>query len=114
MFKIFRLAIIVVLASLLFAQIWLIFVSIEMIEYNERDADDPGLDNFYISNELGTYTNPARTTLVLYYSFTTLSTVGFGDLSPQSNIERLVMVGVFVTGVAVFSILTENFLDTVK
>ena len=52
--------------------------------------------------------------LTLYFSFTTLVTVGFGDFSPTSNIERLLMVGIFVTGVAVFSVLTNNFLDSVS
>jgi len=40
--------------------------------------------------------------------------VGFGDFSPESNLERIIMVVVFVTGVAVFSILTNNFLDSVS
>ena len=40
--------------------------------------------------------------------------MGFGDFSPESNLERIIMVVVFVTGVAVFSILTNNFLDSVS
>ena len=45
---------------------------------------------------------------------TTLVTVGFGDIGPTNDMERLLMVVILVTGVAVFSILTTNFLDSVK
>ena len=51
------------------------------------------------------YTNMERMWIVVYYSFTTLSTVGFGDYNPKSNFERLIMIVVFVVGVALFSII---------
>lgn len=40
---------------------------------------------------------------VIYWAFTTLSTVGFGDLSARSEFERVVCAFVFLFGVSVFS-----------
>ena len=41
----------------------------------------------------------------MYYSFTSLSTVGFGDFHPRSDFERLVCAAMLTFGVAIFSIL---------
>ena len=52
-----------------------------------------------------------------YFSFTTLSTVGFGDFNPRSNLERLYMAFGMLLGVAIFSSILGNFidmLDTIK
>ena len=46
-----------------------------------------------------------------YFSFTTLSTVGFGDFDPKSNIERLYMSFGMLLGVAIFSSILGNFIE---
>jgi|APSaa5957512535_1039671.scaffolds.fasta_scaffold29661_4 voltage-gated potassium channel len=46
-----------------------------------------------------------------YFSITTLSTIGFGDYEPRSNIERLYMAFGMLLGVAVFSSILSNFID---
>jgi len=38
----------------------------------------------------------------MYFSFTSLSTVGFGDYHPRSNSERLIGAAMLVFGVAIF------------
>jgi hypothetical protein len=40
----------------------------------------------------------------MYYSFTTLSTVGFGDVRPYGDLERLFTVIILVAGVSIFSV----------
>ena len=40
----------------------------------------------------------------MYFSFTTLSTVGFGDVRPYSDVERLITIIVLVAGVSIFSV----------
>ena len=45
-----------------------------------------------------------------YYAFTTLSTVGFGDIAPQSDPERLMCSFVLLIGVAVFSVVLGDFM----
>lgn len=39
----------------------------------------------------------------MYFAFTTLSTVGFGDYYPQSDVERLLGSFILLIGVAIFS-----------
>jgi hypothetical protein len=46
-----------------------------------------------------------------YFTFTTLSTVGFGDFHPMSNTERLFMAFGMLFGVAIFSVIMGNFID---
>jgi hypothetical protein len=47
----------------------------------------------------------------LYFGFTTLSTVGFGDYAPRSNVERAIGAFILISGVAMFSYLMGNFID---
>lgn len=47
--------------------------------------------------------------VAIYYSQTTLSTVGFGDYYPKSSFERLLTSVVLISGVACFSLIMENF-----
>jgi hypothetical protein len=54
--------------------------------------------------------HPLRKALVVtYFAFTSLSTVGFGDLNPRSNYERLFMTMVLLFGVAIFSFIMDIF-----
>jgi len=46
-----------------------------------------------------------------YYSFTSLSTVGFGDYNPRSNPERLMITFVLLFGVAIFSYIMGTFIE---
>jgi hypothetical protein len=48
--------------------------------------------------------------LLVYYTFTTLSTVGFGDFNPKSNVERLFIAFFMLFGVACFSYIMGNFI----
>ena len=39
----------------------------------------------------------------MYFSFTTLTTIGLGDIVPRSNAERIFIALAMVAGVALFS-----------
>jgi len=45
--------------------------------------------------------------------FTTLSTVGFGDLYPVSNGERVLCILNFIIGNAIFSLILGNFISII-
>lgn len=47
----------------------------------------------------------------IYFAFTSLSTVGFGDYAPRSNIERLIGSQILIFGVAIFSYIMGNFIS---
>ena len=48
-----------------------------------------------------------------YFAFTTLSTVGFGDLHPKSDLERVFCVVILVMGVSIFSIFLGDFQEII-
>ena len=48
---------------------------------------------------------------MIYYAFTTLSTVGFGDFYPSSNAERALCAFILLGGVAIFSYIMGNFIE---
>jgi hypothetical protein len=68
-------------------------------------------DTFYEYYQLGQNTPTENTIIGLYYTFTTLSTVGFGDFAPRSNSERQLGAFLLISGVAMFSYLMGNFLE---
>jgi hypothetical protein len=48
---------------------------------------------------------------MVYYAFTSLSTVGFGDFHPRSNVERVFVALMLLFGVAIFSYIMGNFIQ---
>ena len=52
--------------------------------------------------------------MIVYYTFTTLSTVGFGDLHPKNFFERMIMSVVLLMGVACFSYIMSIFINMVN
>lgn len=50
----------------------------------------------------------------MYFSLTTLSSVGFGDFHPKSDDERLICIVGLVIGVCIFGILMGNFLEIIE
>ena len=60
--------------------------------------------------ELDKQSNLREILIVVYFSFTSLSTVGFGDLHPKSDAERLLCCFVLLFGVAIFSYIMGNFI----
>jgi hypothetical protein len=52
--------------------------------------------------------------LMLYYSFTTLSTIGFGDYHPVSDEERIIVVCGLLFGVMIFSFSMGVFIQILQ
>ena len=52
------------------------------------------------------------TILCAYFAFTTLSTLGLGDLLPLNNNEYLAMIFIFLFGILVFSYIKGTLQDT--
>ena len=70
----------------------------------------------YTSDEkhLGTpVSNTEALCTCMYYSLTTLSTVGYGDFSPESIMEKIFGSIIQIFGVTFFSILMNKFQDIV-
>lgn len=52
--------------------------------------------------------------LSIYFTFTTLSTVGYGDVTAESDIERFIVVIIMLVGVAIFSSIMDLFTNILK
>ena len=50
---------------------------------------------------------------VVYFAITSLSTVGFGDFCPRSDLERALGALMLLFGVAIFSLCMGNFIEMV-
>lgn len=72
-------------------------------EFSYKEPEDE-LPNWLTEFEVYEVSNAKGVYLVTYYALTTLTTVGFGDFYPTTNLERLVMCVVFVGGVSVYSV----------
>ena len=51
---------------------------------------------------------------MLYFALTTLSTVGYGDYHPISNIEMMFSCVIMLGGVAFFSYIMGNFIEIIS
>ena len=49
-----------------------------------------------------------------YFAITTLSTVGYGDMYPISELEKIIVVIVMLSGVAFFSYIMGNFIEIIS
>ena len=49
--------------------------------------------------------------ILVYYAFTSVTTVGFGDYYPKSDAERIIIAIFLFCGVMIFSLLAGEFLD---
>ncbi len=72
---------------------------------------EEGAFTFYNEYLADTEEDRDKLLIVVYYAFTTLSTVGFGDFNPKSDYERLFASFILVIGVAVFSFIMGNFIE---
>ena len=70
-------------------------------------------DEFTFFNEYGLEDKTSNENLwiVVYFMFTTLSTVGFGDFHPKSEVERVTMTFILLIGVACFSYIMSQFIS---
>ena len=75
--------------------------------------DDPSLSEEE-NEELEEVKDLHNSIKVVYFAFTSLSTVGFGDLRPESDFERLLGSAILLVGVAVFSYIMGIFITILE
>jgi len=107
MFKILRLIILIILVSYFLGIVFYIICDITRgFESVEASGDD-----FITKFGFLEQTNLEKAIRVTYFAFTSLSTVGFGDLHPRSDYERLLTAFILLFGVAIFSYVMGNFIE---
>lgn len=65
----------------------------------------------YYGWSMETVSAPEVALTSMYFAFTSLSTVGFGDLTPRSDLERAIGAFLLLTGVSLFSYIMGSFID---
>lgn len=122
-YKIIRLVLIIFTFSYFLGIIWHILV---VDVFPPKDIYDT--NNFYLKflasddekegkvSEINFvhYDRVKRLVKLWYFAFTTLSTIGFGDFSPQSTKERFIAVFILLFGVSVFSFIIGQFIEIMR
>ena len=120
--KIVKLGLIIFHICYFLGLVFFIVADIYYAEYNEWEAKKNltlSIEEYDASNQesfFGYYdlynNSPTRNTIIgLYFAFTTLSTVGFGDFTPRGDFERAFGAFVLISGVAMFSYLMGSFIE---
>jgi hypothetical protein len=76
-----------------------------------EDTEDHHFPGFLTHYDLHKNSSAMNLLISLYFAFTSLSTVGFGDYAPRGNYERLFGSFMLLFGVAIFSYIMGNFID---
>ena len=105
-FRVFRLVLFILILSYFLGTFWYIITK----HTTNLDAETPEF-TFYNEYALAEKTDWQNLIIVVYFAFTTLSTVGFGDYNPKSEIERIVTTFILLVGVACFSYIMGQFID---
>lgn len=100
-YKIVRLLIMLTLFTYFLGCFWYIISS--------DSYDDTRPETWQSTFEIEQYSLMNRLLVSCYYAITMLSTVGYGDMYPISNVEKIVAVFCMMIGVAVFSVIMEQF-----
>jgi len=110
-----KLLLVILNISYFLGMFWITFCKISLkFKYYE----DNFLDNFELSPLYNQWTKEEADNYIgivaMYFSFTSLATVGFGDYHPRSNVERVFTAFVLLFGVAVFSYCMGIFVEILK
>jgi len=105
-YKIFRLIVIAIIITYFIGCFWWYFCN------SQKDLE--GQSSFIKFHELDNKDEIHQLVVSCYYALTTLSTVGYGDYYPISNLERIVAIVIMLCGVAFFSYIMGNFIDIIS
>lgn len=95
-FRVLRLVVFILFLSYFLGALW--YIATDLITNQDENRF-----TFYNEYDLGEYPVSKRLIIVVYFAFTTLSTVGFGDFNPKHEAERILTTFILLVGVAVFS-----------
>ena len=79
-----------------------------MTKHTTHNTDEYTFYNEYGLGELTAFQNVS---IVMYFMFTTMSTVGFGDFNPKSEIERIIMTFILIIGVTCFAYIMSQLIE---
>jgi hypothetical protein len=89
----------------------------DMMNWVPYDKDEPSIrqqENFFEVNGFVDMNDYDSMIVLFYFSFTSLTTVGFGDFHPHSDAERLFTAFGLLIGVSIFSYIMTEFIEMVE
>ena len=113
-YKISKLIMVILFITYFIGIVFLIFCDITNDNVDQIYAFNTFGEHFIEHFELHSMHPFSRILIVTYFAFTSLSTVGFGDLNPRSNYERIFMSIILLSGVAIFSFIMDIFKTTIN
>ena len=110
MYKILRLIFIGVLITYFLGCGWF-YISHELNPEEAQNDPEGTWYNIFLKSEENELRQVIKS---CYFAITTLSTVGYGDIFPISNLEMIIAVVVMLCGVAFFSYIMGNFIENIS
>lgn len=89
----------------------------DLLNWSPYNNDEPPIEyqeNFIETNQMTEKSDYDKMIVLIYFSFTSLTTVGFGDLHPHSDLERLFTAFGLLFGVSIFSYIMSEFINMVE
>lgn len=108
-YRIFRLIIIAIIFTYFIGCFW--YMASETLNYDSSKEENGTFITNYQLEELSNY---EKLVISCYFALTTLSTVGYGDYHPISNLERIIAVFIMLVGVAFFSYNMGSFIEFIQ
>lgn len=110
--KIFKLLMVIVNLCYFLGLIWLqvCYITRKYLISENADNQETFLDYY----ELDNHSDYELAVLGTYYALTSLSTVGFGDFAPRSNIERIYITFVLLFCGPIFSYFLGTFMEIIE
>lgn len=106
MVSILHLSLVIVCVSYFLGLTW--FVIIKIHSYNQEQSEEKYFHWVYKLNKDSDIEVLVKN---MYFAFTTLSTVGFGDLHPKNSIERVLTTLIMLGGTMFFSYTMNLLVD---
>ena len=94
-FQVTRIIVFILILAYFLGTIWFI-----LTKHTTENEENYTFYNEYGMSEMTDFEN---LWIVVYFMFTSLSTVGIGDFNPKSEIERIMMTFILLVGVTCFS-----------
>lgn len=106
-----RLLLMLVGFSYFVGMIWFVYVKLVYQVQVDMDIPEDDIISFTKEYNLNDQSNERVTLVLIYYSLTTLSSVGFGDYYPQSTAERAGCSVIFLIVIFAWPVLVNALMD---
>eukprot|EP00347_Sterkiella_histriomuscorum_P000318 403376339 len=108
--RVIRLIAILFILSYFIGTLWYIAVwQLNIYKYYE---DNNNFFTYYQLDEMkDNHEDLDSMIIVVYWAFTTLSSLGYGDFYPRNNDERIIAIFVFLFGVALFTFIMNDMME---